>query len=209
MNSAVRGYLSGRKGGAVPVASTAGRRGGDEPLRFVIQKHAARQQHYDLLLEAAGVLKSWVIPHGPSSDPKESRLALMMRDYPLDRANFEGVIPRGSCGAGEVIVWDAGVYSPDEDDTFFFGDRKEAEGRVLRGLAEGRLSLFFWGYRLAGSWALLRRRGSQREWVFQKRDDLFAEPTRDLVGEERSVLSGRTTEELREEASDAPRQQRA
>ena len=173
-----------------------------EPLRFVVQKHAGRLVHYDLRLEVGGVLKSWTIPLGPSSDPKEARLALMSGDHPLDCAHLEGTLPGppGGHGTGEVIVWDTGVYSPDEDSSFFFGDRRVAEALVERGLGKGSLSLFFWGYKLAGSWLLARQEGSEQKWLLIKRDDLFAEPNRDLVAEAHSVVSGRTVEELREES---------
>ncbi|MHB1161060.1 MAG: DNA polymerase ligase N-terminal domain-containing protein, partial [Chloroflexota bacterium] len=170
-----------------------------EPLRFVLQKHAARRLHYDLRMEVDGVLKSWAIPRGPSANPKERRLAISVEEYPLECASFEGVIPEGEYGSGEVIVWDAGVYSPDDDHSFFFGARPEAEERVRRGLDAGKISLFFWGYKLAGSWSLVRIEGSPREWLFVKHDDLFAEPARNLADECRSILSGRTIEELREE----------
>src|ERR671935_2455680 len=110
-----------------PAPAPLGRRTG--PLLFVIQQHSARRMHYDLRLECDGVLKSWAVPKGPSPDPAEKRLAVETEDHPFDYASFEGVIPEKEYGAGNVIVWDCGVYSPDEDQKYSFNDRAAAEAR--------------------------------------------------------------------------------
>src|SRR5918994_2267235 len=132
-----------------PVATVREARSG--PLLFVIQQHSARRMHYDLRLECDGVLKSWAVPKGPSLDPGEKRLAAQTEDHPFDYASFEGVIPAGQYGAGEMIVWDCGVYSPDEDQDYFFHDRAEAERRVRDGIEQGKLSFLLRGEKVKGS----------------------------------------------------------
>src|SRR5215467_10942551 len=127
------------------------------PLLFVVQQHSARRMHYDFRLECDGVLKSWAVPKGPALDPNEKRLAVQTEDHPYDYASFEGVIPPGQYGAGEVIVWDCGVYSPDEKQTVFH-DRGEAEGRTRDGIGKGKLSVLLRGEKVKGSFALVRTR---------------------------------------------------
>src|ERR1700741_5620242 len=125
------------------------------PLLFVVQKHAARRLHYDFRLELDGVLKSWAVPKGPSLMVADKRMAVEVEDHPFEYASFEGVIPAKQYGAGNVIVWDCGVYSPDEDRQYAFGNRTEAQKRMRRGLADGKLSLFLRGAKLKGSFALV------------------------------------------------------
>ena len=138
-------YAAKRTFGSTPEPvpqSGADRRG---PLLFVVQKHAARRLHYDFRLELDGVLKSWAVPKGPSLVSADKRMAVEVEDHPFEYASFEGVIPSKQYGAGNVIVWDCGVYSPDEAQQYSFTDRSEAEARVRRALAEGKLSLFLRG----------------------------------------------------------------
>src|SRR3989304_6033813 len=161
---------------------------GRGPLLFIVQKHAARRLHYDFRLEVDGVLKSWSVPKGPSLDPKEKRLAVQVEDHPLEYASFEGVIPKGSYGAGQVIVWDAGTYSPDEGGRLSFHDREEANARAAQELAAGKLSGPLRGHKLKGSWTLVRTKRSPTEWLLIKHSDAAADVDRDILADERSVL---------------------
>jgi DNA ligase D-like protein (predicted 3'-phosphoesterase) len=161
-----------------------------EPV-FVIQMHAARRLHYDFRLEVDGVLKSWAIPKGPSTDPKDKRLAVPTEDHPLEYAAFEGVIPPGEYGAGTVLVWDTGPYH----------NLTEKQGVPLpmaEGLAHGHVKVWLHGRKLKGAYALNRfRTGKDESWLLIKADDAEAEPGRDPVAREpRSVLTGRTLEEI-------------
>jgi len=164
------------------------------PLLFVVQKHAARRLHYDFRLELDGVLKSWAVPKGPSLVVTDKRMAVEVEDHPFDYASFEGVIPSKQYGAGQVIVWDCGVYSPDEDQQYSFSNRTEAEARVRQGLADGKLSVFMRGEKLKGSFALVRTR-TDKQWLLIKHKDRFAN-SNDLLAHSRSVLSGVTVEDI-------------
>lgn len=163
--------------------------------RFVIQKHAARSLHYDFRLEADGVLKSWAVPKGPSTDPKDKRLAMPTEDHPLDYRDFEGVIPEGEYGAGAVIVWDRGTYRNLTDDD----DGKEVP--VSEALAGGHLKIWLEGEKLRGGYALTRiGKGKDLRWLLVKMDDREADARRNPVSTEpESVLSSRTVEEVAEE----------
>jgi bifunctional non-homologous end joining protein LigD len=151
--------------------------------------------HYDLRLELDGVLKSWAVPKGPSLNPADKRLAMMVEDHPIDYSDFEGIIPEGY-GAGEVIVWDSGVYAPDEEDEARFFDREEAEAEMRRGFEKGKLGVFFMGSKLKGSYALVRMKGKEKEWLFFKHKDGLESETRDILTEDKSVFSGLTIEDL-------------
>ena len=175
-----------------PPAATAPARTG--PLLFVVQKHAARRLHYDFRLELDGVLKSWAVPKGPSLDPHDKRMAVEVEDHPFDYASFEGVIPAKQYGAGNVIVWDCGVYSPDEDQKYSFTDRAEAEARVRAGLAAGKLSFLLRGEKLRGSFALVKTAGGN-QWLLIKHRDRFAH-TNDVLAHHASVLSAVSLDEL-------------
>ncbi len=164
------------------------------PLLFIVQKHAARRLHYDFRLELDGVLKSWAVPKGPSLQVGEKRLAVEVEDHPFDYASFEGVIPEKQYGAGNVIVWDCGVYSPDEGGEYAFDDREAAEKRLRRELANGKLSFFLRGEKLKGSFALIRT-STDKQWLLIKHKDRFA-GVDTLLAQNTSVLSGATLDEV-------------
>jgi len=188
-------YAAKRSFAATPEPRPAVTAPDSGPLLFVVQQHSARRMHYDFRLECDGVLKSWAVPKAPALDPAEKRLAVQTEDHPYDYASFEGVIPPGQYGAGEVIVWDCGVYSPDEDDETWFHDRKRAESIVREALAKGKLSIFLLGEKLKGSFALVRTREA-KTWLLIKHRDRFAS-TADVTERDRSVLSGATVEEMK------------
>jgi bifunctional non-homologous end joining protein LigD len=174
-----------------PAEPATGRRG---PLLFVVQQHAARQLHYDFRLECDGVLLSWAVPKGPSLDRGEKRFAAQTEDHPYDYASFEGVIPPKQYGAGEVIVWDCGVYSPDEDGLWFH-DREEAERQIRDGMIKGKLSVQLRGLKLKGSFALVRMKEA-KSWLMLKHKDRFVSGE-DVTAQNRSVLSGASVADLK------------
>ena len=179
-----------------PAKAAAQRRG---PLLFVVQKHAARQLHYDFRLELDGVLKSWAVPKGPSLDPDDKRMAVEVEDHPFDYASFEGVIPEKQYGAGNVIVWDCGPYSPDEGGRYSFIDRAEAERRMRAELAKGKVSFLLRGEKLKGSFTLVKTR-SGNQWLLIKHRDRFAQPN-DVLAQPASVLSGLNLDQLTAEST--------
>jgi DNA ligase D-like protein (predicted 3'-phosphoesterase) len=157
----------------------------------VIQKHDATALHYDVRLEADGVLKSWAVPKGPSTNPKEKRLAMPTEDHPLEYATFEGVIPEGQYGAGRMIVWDTGSYRNVTEDA---GTPVAMEDAVRK----GRIRISLDGHKLRGAYALTRiGKGKASRWLLVKKDDEEADAkTNVLRSAPKSVLSGRTIEEM-------------
>lgn len=167
-------------------------------LSFVVQKHAARRLHYDFRLEVDGALKSWAVPKGPSYDPAEKRLAVAVEDHPMDYGRFEGVIPERHYGAGPVIVWDTGTYTPDDEDGDG-GRPADDNARMREQLKAGKVSITLRGHKLRGSWALVRTRGrggAQDQWLLIKHRDEYTGMTA-LSEDEHSVLSSRTIEDVR------------
>ncbi|MGD0167357.1 MAG: DNA polymerase ligase N-terminal domain-containing protein [Gaiellaceae bacterium] len=168
-----------------------------EPLRFVVQKHQASQLHYDLRLELDGVLKSWAIPKGPSLNPGDKRLAMMVDDHPLDYRGFEGVIAGGDYGAGTVMIWDEGYFV-----ALDHSDREGSEAAFREGLARGQFTFIVAGEKLAGEFALIRfARAGEKTWLLVKKRDQFASGE-DVTAKDRSVRSGRSMEEIRARAGE-------
>lgn len=182
---------------------------GTGDLTFVIQKHAARRLHYDFRLELDGVLKSWAVPNGPSLDSKVKRLAVEVEDHPLEYASFEGNIPTGEYGAGQVLIWDRGVYSPDKDGQLFFGDRDEAQKTMRENLKTGQIKVFLRGNKLNGSFALVKMRQGRKNWLLIKHKDEFATYDEDILKKDISVSSGRSMEEIKNGADRLTRKIRA
>lgn len=166
----------------------AGKSNDKEKLAFVIQKHDASRLHYDFRLEMEGVLKSWAIPKGPSTDPKTKRLAMMVEDHPYNYRTFEGIIPEGEYGGGTVIVWDEGTYEPIEE----IKGKKAQEKALLAQLKAGSLKIKLHGRKLQGEFALVKTHGmGDNGWLLIKHNDDFAS-TKDITREDKSVRSGKT-----------------
>ena len=120
-------------------------------LRFCIQHHIARKDHYDLRLEWDGVLKSWAVPKGPSYNDKDKRLAIMVEDHPIDYRNFEGIIPKGEYGGGTVMLWDKGYWEPIEG--------------YKPNFKEGPIKFILKGSRLKGMWTLVKLKNDNTSWA--------------------------------------------
>jgi len=192
-HKALTEYSAKRQFDATPEPPAKAAPGGAGPLMFVIQQHAARRMHYDFRLECDGVLLSWAVPKGPSLQREDKRLAVQTEDHPYDYASFEGVIPPKQYGAGEVIVWDCGVYSPDEGG-LWFDDRESAQTQIREGLAKGKLSIQLRGVKLKGSFALVRTKEA-KTWLLIKHKDRFVS-AEDITARDRSVLCAARVSEI-------------
>jgi DNA ligase D len=182
MPSGLERYRAKRRFAATPEPS-GGAAPGDAPV-FVIQKHHARRMHYDLRLEIGGTLKSWAVPEGPCLDPKVRRFAKLVEDHPLEYASFEGRIPDGNYGAGNVIVWDRGTWV----------SLKEPEAA----LASGEMKFRLVGEKLSGGWTLVQLKDDPTNWLLIKERDPSARPMAEydvLEAEPDSVVTGRPVDE--------------
>jgi len=153
-------------------------------MRFVVHEHHATRLHFDFRLEISGVLKSWAIPKGPSMNPSEKRLAVMVEDHPLEYIDFEGIIPEGQYGAGPVLIWDSGEFKP--------------EGDLENSLAKGKLVFTLNGKKLKGSFSLvlMKGRGSGKDWLLIKGKDSFAKEDWKIKEELTPARKKRLTEKV-------------
>ena len=172
-----------------PSGGNRRRRGGGSGVpgkrRFVVQRHRARRRHYDLRFEIDGVLVSWAVPNGPTLDPKARRLAVHVEDHPIEYMEFEGVIPAGEYGGGDVIVWDIGTWEPHDTDD------------PAAAVAAGELHVDVTGHKLRGRLILVRSGREDKQWLLLHKDDDDAVPGWDPEDHPRSVLSGRTNDEVK------------
>jgi bifunctional non-homologous end joining protein LigD len=171
-----------------PAGPARGERGDGERV-FVVQRHRATRRHYDFRLEVDGVLASWAVPKGPTLDPDVRRLAIHVEDHPMEYLHFEGVIPSGEYGGGDVIVWDTGTWEPHDD---------EDPATAIR---DGQLHVVLHGERLRGEFMLVRtgrdQRDDKEQWLLFHKHDEHAVEGWDAEDQPRSVLSGRTNEEVK------------
>jgi DNA ligase D-like protein (predicted 3'-phosphoesterase) len=184
-------YLARRERDATPEPVPGERSTSGHPV-FVIQEHDATTHHFDLRLEIEGVLVSWAVPKGPSTDPRDKRLAIRTEDHPLEYANFEGVIPEDAYGGGTVIVWDAGAYRnllADKDDP----------SDMATSLKNGHIEVWLEGQKVRGGYAIVHVKpgGADDHWLLIKMDDEAADARRNPTStQRRSVLSGRTIKQV-------------
>ena|SRR2546422_7510920 len=162
---------------------------------FVIQKHDASRLHYDFRIESGGVLKSWAIPKGPSTNPKDKRLAMPTEDHPMEYAEFEGVIPEGEYGAGAAIVWDSGTYRN-------LSEKNGHEIPIEQALHQGRVKIWLDGKKLKGGYAFTRIGTKPARWLLVKMNDSESDARRDITKTApQSILSGKTVEDLQRKAA--------
>lgn len=161
-------YKKKRQFNETPEPKGAVKKGESKRLEFVVQKHHATQLHYDFRLELDGVLKSWAVPKGPSINPKDKRLAMMVEDHPYEYRNFEGVIPEGNYGAGKVIIWDRGWYE-------LHREEESWPATLQAGLKKGDLKFILHGQKLKGSFALIKvPHMGENAWLLIKHKDKYA-----------------------------------
>jgi bifunctional non-homologous end joining protein LigD len=184
-------YNRKRRFGVTPEPQGKAGRAKNKSLEFVVQKHRASRLHYDFRLEHDGVMLSWAVPKGPSTDPSNRRFAAQTEDHPIEYNQFEGVIPEGEYGGGTVMIWDRGTWEPEVAD-------------VDEALAKGDLKFRLHGKKLRGSWVLVRMR--PRQWLLIKHRDAAASTDDITVTMPRSVVSRRSLAGIARKAGASERQ---
>jgi bifunctional non-homologous end joining protein LigD len=175
-------------------------------LKFVVQKHDATSLHYDFRLEMEAVLKSWAIPKGPSLNPQDKRLAMMVEDHPFDYRTFEGTIPAGNYGAGTVMVWDEGTYT-----AMGFEEEpiKKQEEILLEEIKKGDVKIVLYGEKLKGAFALVRIKGrGENTWLLIKKQDAAA-TDKDVTKKDKSVKTNRTLIQIAKDAGGDPKKKKS
>jgi bifunctional non-homologous end joining protein LigD len=177
-----------------------------QTLKFVVQKHDATSLHYDFRLEMEGVLKSWAVPKGPSLNPQDKRLAMMVEDHPFDYRTFEGTIPAGNYGAGTVMVWDEGTYA-----AMGFEEEpiKKQEKILLEEMKKGDVKIVLYGEKLKGAFALVKIKGrGENTWLLIKKQDAAA-TDKDITKKDKSVKSNRTLTQIAKDAGGNPKEKKS
>lgn len=191
----LRRYLSKRQFSKTPEPRGKAKKAKNKKLAFVIQEHHASRLHYDFRLELDGVLKSWAVPKGPSMNPHDRHLAIQVEDHPYEYRNFEGTIPKGNYGAGNVIIWDKGTYEP-------YHNNPDDEATLRKELADGHLTFFLHGKKLNGEFALIKMHDKDNKtWLLIKKGDEYASK-KDITALDESIVSGKKVDELDGVATD-------
>jgi bifunctional non-homologous end joining protein LigD len=182
-------YFSKRRFDKTPEPRGETKKAKGKKLVFVVQEHHASQLHYDFRLELDGVLKSWAVPKGPSMDPQDRHLAVQVEDHPFEYRKFEGTIPEGNYGAGNVIIWDEGTYEP-------YHDEPDDEATLRKELKKGHLTFMLHGKKLKGEFALIKMHGEdEKAWLLVKKSDEFATSS-DITALDTSVKSGKKVDDV-------------
>jgi bifunctional non-homologous end joining protein LigD len=185
----LRKYFSKRNFKKTPEPKGVHKKSKSKKLAFVVQEHHASRLHYDFRLELDGVLKSWAVPKGPSMDPHARHLAVHVEDHPFEYRKFEGVIPEGNYGAGNVIIWDEGTYEP-------YHDGPDDEATLRKEYKKGHLTFFLHGKKLNGEFALIKMHGKdEKAWLLIKKGDQFASKE-DITKQDMSVKSGKKVDDF-------------
>ena len=182
-------YAAKRRFDQTPEPPASAKKSSSKKLAFVVQEHHASRLHYDFRLELDGVLKSWAVPKGPSMNPHDRHLAIHVEDHPYEYRHFEGTIPEGNYGAGNVIIWDEGTYEP-------YHDGRDDQATLRKEYKKGHLTFFLYGKKLKGEFALIKAdHMGEDAWLLIKKGDEFASAN-DITQNDRSVVSGKRLDDV-------------